>query len=471
MKRISVILCALLLSACHEQASFDWQQRDTRTPGFVGVEGTGFAIDGEEWFPLMINYKTESNLEPARYYGGGSFLDHFLDVERMGFNAVRVCVDILDNPTDTAHIFRQLQRILDAADSAHLRVMALIKTPFSEEQQGLTRALLRRFSASPTLWAYDFFNEPLYFDPNPQRSKEEAFAIVKEWQAMMNECAPHQLFTIGFSEPIEVFEWDPSLLPVDFVEVHTYHPMRVANEMYWYARFVGRPWMVGETALPADNKTIAYEAQTAFLQQSFQLALDLGACGYGWWEYADCPEGVNFEAQYAGLRDTAGRWKPAAYAVSNLKRTRGDFPHVAPCNFYNMLLYKNIQQTIHIHDAETGEPIQGAVLRGWNEDWSVGINTFSDETGTATLWSNDVCVHWEVSAPGYSHKQFNRSLPFKGNEPKGKLTNQEREYQGIPLLESLCDTLFFRYDETLAHVASQVHFVAEMPSVVELRRL
>lgn len=448
IKRTLLALGATLLclTGCGRRSAADLtcEPRQTRAEGFVYVEGQGFRVDGEEWFPVMLNYKVESDLCPAHYYGEGSFREHFKEMAQMGFNAVRVCLDVVDLDLDTAVIFSRIESILDAADSAGLRVMALIKPPLDAGLKDYTQALLRRFSDNKTLWAYDFFNEPLYFDPEPRRDKEEAYMLVREWQEMMTQMAPHQLFTIGFAEPIEVFEWDPSILPVDFVEVHTYHPLRVANEMYWYARYVGRPWMVGETALPADDEEVGYEAQVRFLRQSFQLALDLGACGYGWWEFGDCPQGVNFEAQFAGMKRVDGSWKPVAYEVAKLPRSRGQFPG-CPSNFRNMLLYKNICHCGEVRDELSGLPIEGAVVRGWNEHWSVGMNTFTDENGCFELWSNDLCTHWEISAPGYTKAKFDCTPHFDKRGKPVALPYKEREYQQIPLMEGMEDTLFFQY--------------------------
>ena len=84
-------------------------------------------------------------------------------------------------------------------------------------------------------------NEPLYLDSEPVRKKKNALKIVKNWSNLMKRHAPYQLFTIGFAEPIEVFQWDPYLLPVDFVQFHTYHPLRVPNEIYWYSKYIGKP--------------------------------------------------------------------------------------------------------------------------------------------------------------------------------------------------------------------------------------
>lgn len=477
MKRLCFILSVVLLVACHrggETASpFDCEPRDTRAPGFVYVDSAGFHIDGRDWFPVMINYKLRTSITPEQYYFSDDMESHFLDMEQMGFNAVRVCLDrmnvddtgyclgqrpnLLHLSHDTAEIFRRYERVLDAADAAHLKVMLLIMPPMDEELEDYTRCLLRHFSNRKTLFAYDFFNEPLYFDSCSECSKAEIFERVNGWRQMMNECAPNQLFTIGFAEPTEVFKWDPSLLPVDFVQIHTYHPMRAANEMYWYSRYIGKPWMVGETALPADGDTISYEDQIRYLYQSYQMALDMGAIGYGWWEYMDCATGPNFEAWHCGMLTPQKKWKPITQEVARLKELkRGKRMTAPPDNFYNMLRYENfVLQGVVLDDK--GRGVEGAVIRGWNEDWSVGVNTFSDKDGVFHLWSNDICVHFSVSAPGFERVMLYQDDSFMTFEEgdyhavREMLSHRSgfaREYQQIPLLEGLRnDTIFFRYKD------------------------
>ena len=166
--------------------------------------------------------------------------------------------------------------------------------------------------------------------------------------------------------------------------------------------------------------------------ETYRYASQLGAIGYGWWEFQDYPDGVNFEAQYTGLRDSEGRRKPAVATVGTMQHTYPEqlFSSGVPCNYYNMLAYANLATTGAVVDQQV-KPIEGAVIRGWNKDWSVGINTFSDSTGRFRLVSNDVCTHFEISAPGYSKVKFDQRVKFPATD---KLPEQDREYQQLPLL-------------------------------------
>lgn len=464
MKRISIIIGCLLLLSCNNRKDSTVLYNDSLPPitdGYVGLKDGHFVLDGEEWFPKMLNYKAfidGNHVIPAPYYTGTDIREHFDTIASWGFNAVRVCLDVMSEGDSTAK-FEATRRMVQTADSAGLKVMLLIKTPFEPYWQSYTKGLLRHLADLPALWAYDFFNEPLYFDPEPDRDKMDAVRLASEWRHWVRTYAPHQLFTIATAEPIEVFEWDPSMLPTDFVEMHTYHPLRVYSEMWWYSRYCGKPWMVGETGLPADGDSVPYGWQLAFMDQTYVRAKELGAAGYGWWEFQDHPGGVNFEAQYTGLRDANGKAKLAA----DWMRYRPyicfgcDEMHFFPVNYYNMLAYSNIRLTGRIVDKATGKPVEGAVIRGWNDDWSVGMNTYTDSNGCFTLYSNDYNVHFEISAPGMSREKFDRRN-IKYSNPQGidtkNLPDRDREYQQIdysPYLNNSIPEIPFNMDFDSVH--------------------
>lgn len=406
-------------------------------PDYVQLYNGHFAVNRSEWFPLMLNYRAEFRekdgrlrVVPMKYYGGDDITSHFDTIASWGFNAVRVCLDVMDETLDTAEAYAATRRMVQQAADAGLRVMLLIKPPLDDYWRSYTIGLLKRLADLPALWAYDFMNEPLYFDPVADRPKEDAIMIVREWRDMVRRYAPHQLFTVATAEPIEVFEWDPSMLPVDFIEMHTYHPLRVQSEMWWYSHYCGKPWMVGETGLPADGDSVSYNEQELFMMETYSYARMNGAIGYGWWEFQDCLSGVNFEAQYTGLRDAKGHRKPAASLAASLcSLSLGNDERIMPVNYYNMLAYRNLAITGTVVN-EQGHPVEGAVIRGWNDDWSVGVNTYSDGKGRFRLVSNDICTHFEVSAPGCSRVKFDNSNLFPTNL---SLPDRHREYQSIPL--------------------------------------
>ena len=468
--------------------------RNTAYLDFVYIDGNTFKIADSTYFPLMINYKVEPRMlgndvviSPARYYENPHIYEaetkdsvlhqmngHFGMIKKMGFNSIRICMDVVSKNNDgyyyysehpvylkhhAALLFEAIDNMLVLAKENNLKVMLLIKPPLDNELMTFTEKLLEYFADNSTLFCYDFMNEPLYFDPQKERTKADAKEVVSKWKDAMDRLAPHQLFTIGFSEPIEVFEWDPSILPVDFVQFHTYHPLRVPNEIWWYSHYIGKPWMIGETSLAVDNDSVTYNMQTYYMKEVFQYALNCGASGFGWWEFQDAYD-VHFEAQYSGLLNhegyshngsysMIGTMKPATIEVENLKKYTAQKEWKA-VNYYNMLGYDNIILRGKILEKGSNKPIEGAVIRGWNNDWSVGINTYSNEEGVFTLYSNDVCTHFEISAPGMSKTKFDQThtyFPMEKGMAIESLPNRKLEYHNISYIPFLInDTMLFHFD-------------------------
>lgn len=475
-----IILCSAVMISCGNSSDeiHLLEPRQTQAPDFVYLQDNHFMVNNTQWFPLMLNYKVDWRrlndtvvISPVFYYdnpeaweatsaqGTLAQMDaHFGEISSWGFNTVRVCIDLVNSDEkgyfygssespirlkeNASQIIEAARTLLSIAKEHQLRVMFLLKAPMDDALMEFTGNLLKGLQNETSLWAYDFMNEPLYFAPESSRSKTAAWKIVNSWREMMNQNAPNQLFTIGFAEPIEVFEWDPSILPVDFVEMHTYHPLRVGAEMYWYGHYVHKPWIVGETALPADNDSVPYSWQVTFLRESYQCAINNGACGYGWWEFQDCPKGVNFEAQFTGVKSLEGE-KPVAAVFKELKDYSACKTVKIPSNYYNLLGYENLGLKGKIVDEETLLPVEGAVVRGWNKDWSVGMNTFSNKQGEFLLVSNDYVSHLVISAPGYSRWKTNL-ISFKHHK---QLKNQDLEYHKIsykPFLRSEESMLTFK---------------------------
>ncbi|MBK6776964.1 MAG: hypothetical protein IPG74_14380 [Flavobacteriales bacterium] len=59
------------------------------------------------------------------------------------------------------------------------------------------------------------------------------------------------------------------MLLVDFISYHPYEyePDQVRNELRWYHNTIEVPWIIGETAIPADNDSVPYAEQRAFAEE------------------------------------------------------------------------------------------------------------------------------------------------------------------------------------------------------------
>lgn len=494
MKRIflAVFLVALtmFLPSCKDPVE--------HPQGFVYLEDDVFKIDGERFFPLMLNYKIDIReigddivISPSSYYENqckrytkeeinDQFAGHVELIKDLGFNTIRICLDVVKEIDD--RFIDGIADVLDIAAAHDIKVMLLMKPPFDKEWMDFTAKIMSRFADDPTIFAYDMMNEPLYFDPIPDRDKRDAVKVVSKWRDLVRKNAPNHLFTIGFAEPIEVFEWDASMLPVDFVQIHTYHPLRIENEIWWYSHYVGKPWMIGETSLPSDNDSVSYDLQKHFVEQVYQYTIDCGGIGFGWWEFQDVlSEFVNFEANYAGLlnqngitytksgKEIKGSLKPAAYEFKNLNELKPKTP-VRPINYFNMLGYENYVAKGRVMCDE--KPVEGALVRGWNQHWRVGMNTYTDENGDFTLYSNDKNVYFEVSAPGLSTLKFYKEIDYQGVNGEecdcSDLKDVDLEYQKISFLPFLQnDTMLFEFKSGLF---DKSQFTAEM-GTVELKKL
>ena len=510
-------ITALSLTSCNSKKAKGVRE------DFVYLEDGVFKINDEIFYPIMLNYKVDVRkigddvvISPARYYEkdkiyesntkeeiNQQFSNHVELMKELGFNTIRICLDVVGKDDDGVYFWSSdeaaaiylkdyqkkinegIAGVLDVAASHGMKVMLLLKPPFEKELEDFCISVFKHFADNPTIFAYDLMNEPLYFDLEPNRTKQDAVNIVKHWKELLTRYSPNHLFTIGFSEPIEVFEWDPSVMPVDFVQIHTYHPLRIPNEIWWYSKYIGKPWIIGETALPSDNDSISYDLQALFVKEVYQYIIDCGGIGFGWWEFQDhINPGLNFEANYPGLlnhdgttttkngKEIVGTLKPAAYEFKNLHELKPQ-EITRPVNYFNMLGYENY--VIKGKIISGNKPVEGAVIRGWNNNWKVGLNTYSDENGDFTLVSNDSCVHFEISAPGLEKVKFNsKNLNLQYKRADGKehdfsdLENVMLEYHKIsfyPYMKN--DSTLFDFNEDMFNKAK---FETDM-GTIELKKM
>lgn len=464
--------------------------------GFVQLKNRQFYIGDSVFFPVMLNYVAyirkignEYVISPDKEYDNPALWEgnskdsvlhvlkgHLTLIKELGFNSVRWVFktglnraqqkpEITIYTDDNNHkiplkgnediLIDCANQFLSIADSLGLKVMFLLEPPIDNpELEHFTIQLLKRFKEYTVIYAYDFFNEPLYFDnehkaaSEKNREKKDAFRLVAGWHDWMRKYAPYHLFTIGFSEPIEVFEWDPSILPVDFVQMHSYHPLRYPNEVAWYSHYIHKPLMIGETSLPADNDSITYEEQRQFMIDAFRYARDYGCIGFGWWQFQEVQWG-NYEHDFTALINhqgttstkdgkyiIQGSLKPAALEVKNLLNYQPKKKKTTKwVNYYNMLGYKNIVLKGKIVEKSTGKPIEGALIRGWTEWWDIAANTYTDSLGNFTLYSNKEFVHFQVSATGKQNLIFDYKAQYEpmvtNPIPWEKLPHQDLEYHKI----------------------------------------
>jgi len=515
-----LFLGVILASSCNNPTTLSREKSDFSNTDFIYLKNNQFELRNERFFPVMLNYcvsfrNIDNSLVVSPYINYEKIKEfeyhtkeetaeqlkgHFQLIKEMGFNTIRVTFDrgykkdekyyysdfSIDD--DYEKILAGFEDFINIATEKDLRVMFLLKAPFNQSLENFTIKVLKRFNENPTIFAYDFFNEPLYFDPEPKRSKISARNVQLGWKTMMDEHAPNQLFTIGFSEPIEVFKWDPSMSPVDFVCIHTYNPLRAKSELYWYSKYINKPLMIGEVALPADGDSIPYSHQANFAKEISEYAIDCGIAGFGWWDFQEdlSQAGHSFEATYTGILNNEGTTttldgnytiigtvKPTAEEIKKISEYQSKNKKEKPVNYYNNLGYNNFVIKGQIIDKKTKEPIEGAVIRGWIKGWYIAWNTYSDENGNFTLYSNEEYVRFTISAPGFATILLNKTLNYKKitdeNFDINNLPNRELEYHSIsykPFLKENAHSVF-DFEPTKFN---QTKFEADM-GVIKLKRL
>jgi len=429
----------------------------------VTLEKDGFVLDNKPFYPVALNYilTLQGNAEGeiwASPFDGYNPDNKYLYTNRdscrmqlkaeldlireMGFNTIRLVrigeealqdertgalavKATINNTHDTTLLLSEksnyekylnaLAEVFSMADEAGLKVIFLVNVlPDARSTEDHLLKVAKRFRDTPSLMAYDLFNEPLYFD-RKERQKEEVIAICKRWNTILKLYAPNQLFTIGLEGIREVFEWDPNILDVDFVSLHPYQyePEQVRNEMFWYGKYIKKPWMIGETAIPADNDSVSYEEQRKFAEITLKQARDCGAIGYSWWQYKDVDWHL-FHANYMGMVSWKGYTKtkkPNITLTGTVKPLAREFQKYDPSapkgncvclpNYYNYTSNNEFRLRGKFVD-DDGKPIEGAVLLGWNEDWSHSYHTISKPDGSFELLSNYPYYHWMGSATMYT---------------------------------------------------------------------
>jgi hypothetical protein len=97
-----------------------------------------------------------------------------------------------------------------------------------------------------------------------------------------------------------------------------------------------------------------------------------------------------------------------------------------PMNYYNMLGYNNFVIRGKIVDKKTGKPIEGAVIRGYDKNWTNAWHTFTNEKGEFSLYSNSEYRMFSIAAAGY-YSDFIR-YNFKYN----KIGNVKFDLNNLP---------------------------------------
>ncbi len=331
---------------------------------------------------------------------------------RVGFH--RDTTIMLFGKTSYTKYCEALAGLFKVINEAGLKAILLIRSsPETQTTEEHFKKLGAYFKNDSTILAYDFFNEPLYFD-SIERTKEDVAAISRHWKKMARKYAPNQLLTIGLEGIREVFKWDPNILDVDFLSLHPYEyePEQVRNEIYWYGKYISVPWILGETGLAADDSVVSYNEQRMFAKKTVKQVVNCGGVGYSWWQYMDI-DLAEFQKNYLGVLSRSGETKTLnGYIVKGaVKPVVNEFKSFRPepvkdsciclSNYYNYSQHKKFRLKGYLMD-ENNKPIEGGVILGWNQWWSSSFHTVSKQDGSFELLGSFPFYHWMASATRYS---------------------------------------------------------------------
>lgn len=451
MKKISLLILFIFLSAYLIFIFFKIKFNKT----LPYINNNNFYVEGKKYYPIVLNYIVSYQTDGKDYWGTptvdyGTFYHskaashkalsaQFDLIKELGFNTIRIVgigepnIDkklgtlsfrlkmsetadtliYLDNIHAYKNYFNAIDDLLKLAQQSGLHIILLTKLSSNHVSSNYhLKKITQRFKNNKTILAFDFFNEPLYFD-SPEKEKKEVRTIVKKWQQTVKNADNNRLTTIGLEGVREIFRWDPNILPVDFISYHPYEyePEQVRNEIYWYGKYTKKPWIIGETAIPADNDSIPYEKQSQFGKKTIQQTFNCGGIGYSWWQYKDVEWGF-YHANFMGIVNKDGETKtstgkivngtpkPIANEFTNIDIKANSDSCLCLNNYYNYSESDSFR-IVGVMIDKKNNPIEGGVVLAWNEDWTHSYHTITKKDGSFELLGSYPFYHWMASATEY----------------------------------------------------------------------
>ena len=405
----------------------------------------------------------------------GLFMSYIVPGQTEPYQPVIDDFDFKD-PNDPAllRLLNFTESILQCANNAQpnpLKIILLVKadiTYLEDKEVELRSSFLNKLSyfisqssSQNALLAYDLFNEPYYhivenpYDTNKIHrfiEKDKVCNIVTSWYNLIKNNAPNHLITLGSGGDWDIFDWDISLLKLDFISLH-YYPyktsledvtlqstqnlmrIRTLNRLFWLNNNSLRPWIIGETGFTSNetgdtddngifNPIYFYSLSHGFNGTNSDLAdyvdfslnstCGCGGSGYTWFCYQDVafdPLGHEyFPGNFFGLikrfvvPSPIAEKQPAVDFIRYYNPTYNNFCPVDYSPTYDSTkLYYNpngysCSSTKQIYGYIKdiyGNPIKDAVIIAHDIKWRL-YSTFSDTNGFYRIIPNIDSAHIKI---------------------------------------------------------------------------
>jgi hypothetical protein len=450
---------------------------------FVNVNCNNFELNGNSFQPLVCcyrirftkdyinnnfylspdwNYSTYPNWgSPSDVGGPGRFFfsqtndkgvsltkvqQDMAKIKSLGFNTIRIDIapvnnnGILEIPTGSYEsYFTIVDQLLGFINTQNLKVIFLVGPDKGWEVHESFKSYLEiissHFKNNTSILGYDLCNEPFrFFYNNNVNDKYKISNWVTEWCYAIKKNDQNHLITIGLTDSDNTINWDPLIMPIDFVSFHFYgrsenlqtSKERISSDIYWAAKTIKMPWIIGEIGFSGSNLNVddpnlvvgSENDQANFAIYSMQKSLDCKCKGYTWWQYQNIMMNDPWENNLGlinfyginGFTDETN--KQAANVISSFWNMSSNTNNCTkPSNYYNRYNYTSIDKTGRVI-GNNGLPVENAVIMGWKQIGTTYAyySTYSDANGYFTLRSNtpgySIYTMW-ISFPGYSVVKVN----------------------------------------------------------------
>lgn len=282
------------------------------------------------------------------------------------------------------------------------------------------------------LLAYDLANEP-WTDDNLENWPEsndycykKAFICSSQnnWYDVLKSSDPEHLITLGGHGHKDIYEWDLSILKLDFISPHIYPQTkshepeserlqcqidRVKGVIYWIGQNSPMPWIIGETAYAANTTATgdpftqgSLDDQQEYASQTLEAVKANGGSGYSWWVYQNL-NWSNMNESYGLLQSgncfplpCTSLEKPMITEFKTFDPSSIAYSPTKPANYYNPYNYdmSGVNPSSEVITGtvvdEFGYPIKNAVIYAHTTiaDWPFHY-TFTNEDGYFELLPYD----------------------------------------------------------------------------------